>query len=648
MKFRNWSHSIADNNVNALSSPYNSGNTIVFARVEDNISGLYSVAEVALIVFLGCSIDITAPCSCMNNAAPVQNGSDSDSGTFSETITITAPTGQTWTITAISGLYSDVAGSVSINPGASFSESPAGSGLYVLSGYHIDDVGYTITASNGVVSFSTSNECFYPDPSFTPVINTPVCPGSPSFALTGSAQLGNGSGVASGTGVFSGTGVIGNTFFPSLAGTGVHTITYTFDADNNGAAHPGCTQTVTQTITISDNVPPVITGCPASPITVNNIPDLCSATATWTAPTATDNCGVPVFISPSPGPGGNFPVGTTVQTYTAVDAAFNVSVCTFNVVVNDIQLPVINCPSNIIQTTTGGACSATVNYTNPTSSDNCSFSVVSLLSGQLSGTVFNVGTTTVAWQATDSQSNTVSCSFTVTLLESEPPVITSCPGNITTVNDLGQCSAVVSYAPAVATDNCVLPVNITYSQDSGTAFVVGNTTVTVTATDASGNTATCSFSVTVNDSEVPDFTLCPPAASVNGCSIAALPDYSPVSVPATLQMLTDAGGSVADNCAVTSISYSDGAPSGTCQIEIIRTWVIEDAAGNSNSCTQTITIQDAGAPSIDTPASGLTVSCDGAGNTAELNAWLASNGGATATDACSSVTWSNDFTALSD
>ncbi len=43
-----------------------------------------------------------------------------------------------------------------------------------------------------------------------------------------------------------------------------------------------------------------------------------------------------------------------------------------------------------------------------------------------------------------------------------------------------------------------------------------------------------------------------------------------------------------------------------------------------------------------------TVECDGAGNAADLDAWLASNGGASATDACSGVTWSNDFDALSD
>ena len=45
-------------------------------------------------------------------------------------------------------------------------------------------------------------------------------------------------------------------------------------------------------------------------------------------------------------------------------------------------------------------------------------------------------------------------------------------------------------------------------------------------------------------------------------------------------------------------------------------------------------------------ASDSTVECDGMGNMTELNDWLANNGGATASDACSGVTWSNDYDAL--
>lgn len=52
-------------------------------------------------------------------------------------------------------------------------------------------------------------------------------------------------------------------------------------------------------------------------------------------------------------------------------------------------------------------------------------------------------------------------------------------------------------------------------------------------------------------------------------------------------------------------------------------------------------------PEITTAASDLTVECDGAGNVAELNAWLNSNGGATASDDCGNVSWSNDFAGFS-
>ena len=69
----------------------------------------------------------------------------------------------------------------------------------------------------------------------------------------------------------------------------------------------------------------------------------------------------------------------------------------------------------------------------------------------------------------------------------------------------------------------------------------------------------------------------------------------------------------------------------------------------------TLTLNDLGAisidstpPTIDTSASDMTVECDGGGNAAALNAWLASHGGASATDTCSAVTWSDNITTLSD
>jgi len=78
------------------------------------------------------------------------------------------------------------------------------------------------------------------------------------------------------------------------------------------------------------------------------------------------------------------------------------------------------------------------------------------------------------------------------------------------------------------------------------------------------------------------------------------------------------------------------------------TFTATDDCGLSSTIQATFTIEDTTPPSITTPASDETVECDGAGNIAELNAWLNSHGGASVMDNCGGVTWTDDFTSLSD
>jgi hypothetical protein len=92
------------------------------------------------------------------------------------------------------------------------------------------------------------------------------------------------------------------------------------------------------------------------------------------------------------------------------------------------------------------------------------------------------------------------CTFTVTVNDTQPPVI-DCPDNVTAVTALtcpATFSTVVDFPPPTASDNCP-GVTVACVPASGTIFPVGTTTVTCTATDASGNTATCSFTVSVFD-----------------------------------------------------------------------------------------------------------------------------------------------------
>jgi len=78
--------------------------------------------------------------------------------------------------------------------------------------------------------------------------------------------------------------------------------------------------------------------------------------------------------------------------------------------------------------------------------------------------------------------------------------VLTCPSNITVSNDAGECGAIVNYPMPTYTGNCG---TVTASQNSGTFFPVGTTTVTVTGLRLDGTSDSCSFTVTVNDTEFP-------------------------------------------------------------------------------------------------------------------------------------------------
>src|SRR5713101_1071562 len=253
------------------------------------------------------------------------------------------------------------------------------------------------------------------------------------------------------------------------------------------------------TVTVSDTEKPKIAGCP-SPINQANDPDVCSAKVFWTAPTATDNCGVKSFTS-THNPGYTFPKGATTVTYTAMDTAGNTSTCSFTVTVSDTEKPKITgCPSPINQANDPGVCSAKVFWTAPTATDNCG--VKSFTSTHNPGDTFPKGTTTVTYTAKDTAGNTSTCSFTVTVSDTEKPKIAGCPSNINQPNDPGKCSAVVAWPAPTATDNCGVK-SFTSTNKPGDTFPRGTTTVMYTAEDSSGNKSYCSFFVTASATERP-------------------------------------------------------------------------------------------------------------------------------------------------
>ncbi len=310
----------------------------------------------------------------------------------------------------------------------------------------------------------------------------------------------------------------------------------------------------------------------------------------YTAPTATDNCGAKLKRT-GLASGSQFPIGTSTIEFTATDVYGNTDVCSFTITVKAGDQPPVfaNCPSAINVDTDPGICGANVTFATPTASDENGNLEVNQTEGPKSGEIFPVGATKVTFLATDSSNNTATCSFNVTVTDNEDPVIT-CPADITVTADFGANGKVVTYDPPVFTDNCSATMKRTAGLASGSEFPIGDTVNTFLVTDASGNTHTCSFTITVNekkDTVKPEIT-CPEAISVNNDKgiCGAVVNYP-------LPTATDNSGNP-------TVSLKDGpAPGDTFPVGTTKvTYTATDDAGNTSECSFQVMVIDAENPLI--------------------------------------------------
>jgi len=170
-------------------------------------------------------------------------------------------------------------------------------------------------------------------------------------------------------------------------------------------------------VIVIDNTAPVITSTHSDQI-IDPI-DQCEAILPdYTASlTATDNCSSYVDVTQTPAAGISISHTTNLVTLTATDEEGNSSEISFNVAVVDQSAPVIACLGN-----QSVLADDTFTYTvsgasfNPTTRDNCG--VASLVNdvnntSTLDGEIFQEGTTTVTWTATDYEGNVSTCSFDI-------------------------------------------------------------------------------------------------------------------------------------------------------------------------------------------------------------------------------------------
>lgn len=311
--------------------------------------------------------------------------------------------------------------------------------------------------------------------------------------------------------------------------------------------------------------------------------------------------------------GSAFPIGVTVVEYSATDAAGNTATDSLTVTVSDGEDPVIaGMPSNLVLPAEPGLPTAVASWTAPTVSDNAPGATIAQTTGPASGAAFPIGVTVVTYQAQDASGRTVTASFTVTVQDTQAPIIISPPSNVTVGTDAGQPTAVVNWTEPTVSDNAPgASITRTSGPAPGSAFPIGTTTITYTAQDAAGNTATASFDIAVEDNE-------PPA--ING-------------LPANIAVNTDSGQPTAvvswtpptasDNDAVT-ITQTAGPPPGWAFAlgTTTITYLAEDASGNQVSASFTVTVSDAEPPAIVGLPADIATSTDAGQPTAIVN-WTA-------------------------
>lgn len=355
----------------------------------------------------------------------------------------------------------------------------------------------------------------------------------------------------------------------------------------------GNTSTCNIAIVVTDNEDPVQTSGQGDGTTISANAIGCTATVNWIPPDFTDNC-PPVVVVSNFAPGFSFPVGVTTVVYTATDANNNSTVVSFNVEVNDNTPPVAGCqpvPLNLFLDANGEVTLDAFDV-NLGSMDNCGNIILSI---SVDGSPFapdytfnclELGQHTVILEVSDGLL-TDDCQAIVNVFDNIPPVA-ECQDITVALNSSGFVTINATQVDDGSSDNGLLCLDLSINNSFFDCDDIGDNFVTLTATDAAGNTDQCVATVTVIDNLPPN--------------LFGVPNDLTISCGGNLP--NPASPSANDNCDVPVIIYNQtstqsGNPNNCLNYSyvITRTWTASDNSSNTTSDFQLITVVDNFAPS---------------------------------------------------
>jgi len=288
-------------------------------------------------------------------------------------------------------------------------------------------------------------------------------------------------------------------------------------------------------------------------------------------------------------------IGANTVTYTIFDVENNSDNCTATVTVEDTTVPTAACQDITVSLDASGNASIAGADVDGGSTDNCA--IASLSASPNTFDCADAGGNTVTLTATDASGNSDNCNATVTVEDNAAPTVL-CEDITVQLDGAGSASITAADVDGGSSDNCAIA-NLSAAPNTFNCADAGANTLTLTATDASGNSDNCTATVTVEDNAAPPALCQDITVQLDGAGSASV-------------TAADVDGGSTDNCSIANFSVVPNsfscADAGANTVTLTAT----DASGNSDNCTATVTVEDNAAPTA--LCQDITVQLDGAGS----------------------------------
>jgi len=342
---------------------------------------------------------------------------------------------------------------------------------------------------------------------------------------------------------------------PTLFPLGSSTIIWTA-IDNSGNS-----ASAIQQISIVDTTPPIIHSVPnitaEAVVPYDNIIEL-------QEPSADDLLGVISITNDAPE---FFPVGDTIVTWTATDVGGNTASIEQKITVVDTIFPTLQVPADVVIEATS-LDQNEVNLGEATSTDNGEINSITNDAPEF----FPIGETIVTWTTIDSSNNFSSLTQLVSVIDTIAPEILPLEDIILEASSVD--ANIVNLDNPIVSDIQDTTIYITTPD----LFQIGETIVTWTATDTSGNSASATQTITIVDTTAPELII-PEDITISAFSLEKQVEVGEAYV-------NDLGSSI--------LTITNNAPNSFPLGDTVVTWNVSDEFGNSASSQQVISVQPCG------------------------------------------------------